>query len=124
MKIEFKKIPQTQKEFTTEFNSVNLEGNFCKISPSLVKIEADLSGTIEVECCRCGTNFEVEIDEPLDFLLSDGIFNKESDDLVIEIQNGTIDFDEIIQNEVASLQSDYHFCKECSNDDKVFEQEY
>ncbi len=124
MKIEFKKIPQTQKEFTTEFNSVNLEGNFCRISPSLIKIEADLNGTVEVECCRCGTNFELEIDESLDCLLSDGIYNKESEDLVIEIQNGIIDFNEIIQNEIASLQSEYHFCEVCSNDDIAFEKEY
>jgi uncharacterized metal-binding protein YceD (DUF177 family) len=124
MKIEFKKIPQTLKEFETEFNSVKLEGNFCKMSPSLVKIEATLSGTTQIECCRCGASEDLELNEELDFLLSDGIFDKESDDLVIEIDNGIIDFDEIIQNEVASIQSEYHFCKECANTDEVFEKEF
>ncbi len=58
------------------------------------------------------------------FLLSDGIFNKESEDLVIEIDNGIIDFDEIIQNEIASVQSDYHFCTECANASEAFEKEF
>lgn len=124
MKIEFKKIPQTSKEFQTEFNSVKLEGNFCKMSPSLVKIEAALNGLIQIECCRCGASEDLELNEEFDFLLSDGIFDKESDDLVIEIENGMIDFDEIIQNEVASIQSEYHFCKECANTDEVFEKEF
>ncbi|MDD2639689.1 MAG: hypothetical protein PHS65_01725 [Arcobacteraceae bacterium] len=124
MKIELKKIPQAPKEFQTEFNSVKLEGNFCKMSPSLVKIEADLSGSIPIECCRCGKSEDLELNEPLNFLLSDGIFDKESDELVIEIENGIIDFDEIIQNETASIQSDYHFCKECANTDEVFEKEF
>ncbi|MFA7091253.1 MAG: hypothetical protein WC149_05350 [Arcobacteraceae bacterium] len=94
------------------------------MSPSLVKIEANLSGTTQIECCRCGVSEDLELNEELDFLLSDGIFDKESDELVIEIDNGIIDFDEIIQNEVASIQSEYHFCKECANTDEVFEKEF
>ncbi|WP_419771373.1 MAG: hypothetical protein ACNI3C_06170 [Candidatus Marinarcus sp.] len=124
MKIEFKKIPSTLKEFQTEFASVELEGTFCKISPSLVKIEANLQGTTQIECCRCGKSEDLKLDEELDFLLSDGIFNKESEELVIEIENGTIDFDEIIQNELASIQSEYHYCSECQNTDEVFEKEF
>lgn len=124
MKIEFKKIPQSLKEFVNEFNSVKLEGNFCKMSPSLVKIDATLKGNIQIECCRCGVSEDLECNELLDFLLSDGIFNKESERLVIEIENGIIDFDEIIQNEIASIQSDYHFCKSCTNATTAFEKEF
>ena len=39
MKIEFKKVPTTKKELETSFNSVKIEGTFCRISSSLVKIE-------------------------------------------------------------------------------------
>ncbi|MFA7083981.1 MAG: hypothetical protein WC141_05535 [Arcobacteraceae bacterium] len=124
MKIEFKKAPQTEKEFQTEFNSVKLEGNFCKMSSSLVKIEANLNGNIQIECCRCGKSEDLELNEPLNLVLSDGIFDKESEDLVIEIESGIIDFDEIIQTEVASIQSDYHFCSECANTEEVFEKEF
>lgn len=124
MKIEFRKVPQTAKEFETEFNSVKLEGTFCKISPSLIKISAKMSGPTEIECCRCGKTEEYTLDEELDFLLSDGIFNKESEDLVIEIENNTIDFDEIIQNEIASIQSEYHYCSECETSTEAYEQEF
>lgn len=124
MKIEFKRVPQAQKEFNAEFNSVKLEGNFCKISISLVKIEANLTGITQIECCRCGKSEDLELNEPLNIMLSDGIFNKQTDEVVIEIDNCIIDFDEIIQNEIASIQSDYHFCKQCADASEAFEKEF
>lgn len=125
MKIEFRKVPQTPKELQFDYNSVKIDGTFCKISQSLAKVEATLSGTTDIDCCRCGKTDEVTLDENLEFLLSDGIFKgKESDDLVIEIDGGVIDFDEIIESELQSIKSDYYLCEECSQDNNLFEQEF
>ena len=52
MKIEFRKVPQTTKELDFYYNSVRIEGTFCKISQSLTKFEANLSGTTDIDCCR------------------------------------------------------------------------
>ncbi|WP_072680456.1 hypothetical protein [Arcobacter sp. LA11] len=126
MKIEFKKVPQTPRELNTEFNSVKIEGTFCKISPSLVKVDANLTGETSVECCRCGENDTITLNEKLNFLISDGIYkneSSESEDLIIEVDDNIIDFDEIIQSEVSSIYSDYHICANCANNDFV-EQEY
>lgn len=125
MKIEFKKIPQEKKEFNTSLNSVKIEGTFCRISPSLVKIEANLIGNIEIDCSRCGALDTLAINEELKLLLSDGVFKgDEGDFLAIEIENSLIDFDEIIQSEVNSVKSDYILCTNCKKDDSLFEKEF
>lgn len=122
MKIEFRKVPQSPKNFSAENNSVKIEGTFCKISASLVKIDSTLKGETSVLCARCGEDDTVTLNEEFNFLISDGIFkdeSSESDDLVIEIENHMIDFDEIIQSEISSIYSDYHICTNCTNSDLV-----
>ena len=125
MKIEFKKVPFTQKDFENISNSVKLEGTFCKMSSTLAKVQGTLAGITSVECCRCGVDYPFEVDENLTFLLSDGVYNNtESDDLVFEIENSTIDFDEIIESEISSIKSDYHICEDCLKNKDSIEKEY
>lgn len=125
MKIEFKKVPTTTKDLETSLNSVKIEGTFCRISSSLVKIEAILKGNIDIDCSRCGASEPFLIEEELKLLLSDGIFKGDEEEfLVIEIENSLIDFDEIIQSELNSIKSDYHICKNCLSDNELFEKEF
>lgn len=125
MKIEFKKVPQSPKELSYEYASVKIEGTFCKISQSLVKIDAVLQGSTEVDCSRCGISNTINVDEKLDFLLSDGVYsNTESQDLVIEMENSVVDFDELIQSELDSIKSDYYICDKCLQDGDDFEKEF
>ena len=125
MKIEFRKAPQTPKELEIEYNSVKIEGTFCRISQSLVKIDAVLKGSTDIGCCRCGITEQIEVDEELHLLLSDGVYNKdESEYLVIEVENNLIDFDEIIESELNSIKSDYHICKDCLQLGDNFEKEF
>ncbi len=125
MKIEFKKVPQVAKNFQTEIDSVKIEGTFCRISSSLVKIDGTLTGKTTVQCSRCGENDTIDLNENLDFLISDGIYKSdlEHNELVIEIDDNFIDFDEIIRSEVSSIYSDYHICPKCANGDFI-EQEF
>lgn len=125
MKIEFKKVPQTPKILEADLDSVKIEGTFCKMSQSLVKIDAQLIGNTNIDCCRCGETENIEVNEKLNFLLSDGIFkDDEGEDLVIEVEDGLIDFDEIIQSELEAIKSDYHICEQCSKDNDNFEKEF
>ncbi|NVJ53874.1 MAG: hypothetical protein HWD90_09255 [Campylobacteraceae bacterium] len=126
MKIEFRKVPQSPKNFSAEFNSVKIEGTFCKISPSLVKIDSTLKGFTTVQCARCGEDDTVTLEEEFNFLISDGIFkneSSESDDLVIEIDDHMINFNEIIESELSSIYSDYHICNNCI-DNELVDKEY
>ena len=125
MKIEFRKVPQTTKELEVIYNSVKIEGTFCKMSQSLVKVDAVLKGSTEIDCCRCGITEEIEVDEELHLLLSDGVYkNDESEYLVIEVENSLIDFDEIIESELNSIKSDYHICENCLQYGDNFEKEF
>ena len=125
MKIEFRKVPQISKELEIIHNSVKIEGTFCKISQSLVKVDAELKGSTDVDCCRCGATEMIEVDEKLHLLLSDGVYKKdESEYLVIEVENSLIDFDEIIESELNSIKSDYHMCNECTQLGDNFEKEF
>ncbi|PUE63577.1 hypothetical protein [Arcobacter caeni] len=125
MKIEFRKVPQVSKELEIVHNSVKIEGTFCKISQSLVKIDAVLQGSTDIDCCRCGETEEIEVDEELHLLLSDGIYkNDESEYLVIEVEDSIIDFDEIIQSELNSIKSDYYLCDKCAQLGDNFEKEF
>jgi len=125
MKIEFKKVPQQKKELEVVFNSVKIEGTFCRISQTLIKIEAKLIGNIDIDCSRCGDVSPLNLNEELKIILSDGVFKGEEDEfVVIEIESGLIDFDEIIQSELSSIKSDYFICNKCAKDNSLFEKEF
>ena len=125
MKIEFRKVPQTPKELEIEYNSVKIEGTFCRISQSLVKIDAVLKGSTDIDCCRCGITEQIEVDEELQLLLSDGLYKgDESEYLLIEVENSLIDFNEIIESELNSIKSDYHICENCLQYGDNFEKEF
>ncbi len=125
MKIEFRKLPSVKKNFSTSLLSVKFEGTFCKISSTLAKFETTLRGTIECECCRCSETGDLKLDESFNFLVSDRVHkNEESEDLIIELNNDIIDFDEIIQSEVASFQSEYYLCDTCKENSEDFEKEF
>ena len=104
MKIEFRKVPQLVKELEVIFNSVKIEGTFCRISQSLVKIDAVLKGNTDIDCCRCGKTEQIEVEEELQLMLSDGVYKgNESEYLVIEVENSLINFDEIIELDTFTL---------------------
>ena len=125
MKIEFRKVPQINKELEFNYNSVKIEGTFCRISQSLVKIDAVLKGSTDIDCCRCGITEQIEVDEELQLLLSDGLYKgDESEYLLIEVENSLIDFNEIIESELNSIKSDYHICENCSQYGDNFEKEF
>jgi uncharacterized metal-binding protein YceD (DUF177 family) len=120
MKVEFRKVPNIEKEFKISLNSVNFLGTFSRISNKLVRIDAQIKGNYPVECYKCGNEFTVDIDENHIFTVSDGIFSSEDErenEIIIEIDNHIIDFEEILTSELESLNSEYHICDSCSTND-------
>lgn len=128
MKIEFKKIPLQASEFEINSNSVNFLGTFSKISSKLAKINSELSGTFDVDCCKCGETFKIPVEEKIDFLLSDGIYSSENTDneefVIIEVDDHVVDLNEILHSELESLKSEYHVCETCKKNDNLVEIEY
>jgi uncharacterized metal-binding protein YceD (DUF177 family) len=85
-----------------------------QISKDRVFLKGSLSGNVEVICSSCGEDIDYKIDEKLDLTISDGIYNEDDNLLdVVEFFEGFVDIDEIIEGEVASIRSDFHYCKNC-----------
>ena len=127
MQIEFKKVPSLEKEFSIKLNSVEFSGTFCKISQYLVRLKSKIVGKLLVDCCKCGEEHYIEVDEIQDFILSDGEFsssNEREGEIVIEIENHVVDFDEILSSELESISSDYHICPDCQKNGNLVDIEY
>ena len=128
MKIEFRKVPLLATEFEISLNSVKFLGTFSKISSKLTKISAKLNGNCDVDCCKCGNNITVNVDETINFLVTDGIYEPNQHDdnefVIIEVENHFVDFDEILSSEIESLKSEYYICDTCKNNDDLVELEY
>jgi len=114
LKIEFKKVGFNKKEITISKQKLSLSGDLQRSKRDLVDFDAKLQGRVQVECSRCGKEFEVDIDEDLKLRLSDGVYRGFDDDAdVIEFYDGSIDMEQILDSEKASIQTDYHLCTEC-----------
>ena len=80
---------------------------------------------VEVDSDEKQNGEEIEVDEELQLLLSDGIYKgDESEYLLIEVENSLIDFNEIIESELNSIKSDYHICENCLQYGDNFEKEF
>ena len=126
MKIEFKKVPSTEKSFNFETNSVNLEGTFCRMSAKLIKIDAKLSGKIDTDCCLCGKNFDHKLDDDFKILICQGVYDSDTEHEldIIEVDGEFLDFDEILQSEIESIKSDYLACDDCKKEEKQIDFEF
>ncbi|HIP29746.1 MAG TPA: DNA-binding protein [Sulfurospirillum arcachonense] len=115
MKIVFKKVPITGVDFKTSFEDIKFYGILEKKSRNLVQCIGKLEGTLSCDCARCGDEMSLHIDEKIALLASDGLYES-SEELVevIEFFDETVDLDTILQSEVETLKSDYHYCTTCS----------
>ena len=126
MKIEFRKIPLKDTEFEILSNSVKFLGNFSKLSSKLAKIDGCIDGNLEVQCCKCGEEFNISLNEDTNLIISDGIYSSKEDEesIVIEIDDHFVDFDFILQSELESIKSEYYICDSCQNSDSYIDKDY
>ncbi|SFZ98470.1 hypothetical protein MNB_SV-5-196 [hydrothermal vent metagenome] len=124
MTIVFDKIGSTAKPIELSFNGVTLDGTLQKSGYHQVTLDAKLNGSFEMSCDRCGDTYDYDIDSNLKLKLSD-IISEDKDDLdIIEFLDGKIDILYILQSEINTIQSTYHYCDKCDNDDMDFEKEF
>jgi len=124
MIIVFDKIGSTAKPFELSSEGVTLEGTLQKSGYHQVTLDAQLSGSIEMSCDRCGDTYDYDMDNKLRLKLSD-LISEDKDDLdIIEFLDGKIDILYILQSEINTFKSTYHYCDKCDNNDEDFEVEY
>lgn len=126
MEIEFRKVPLQESEFEFISDSVKFSGTLSKISQKLARISAAIEGPFVVECCKCAKQIDLQLNEKVDLLVSDGVYSSSEDeeDIVIEVQDHIISFDDILNSELESIRSEYHICEECEKNENLIEIEY
>ena len=124
MKIIFDKIGSTAKVFELEEEGISLVGTLQKSGYHQVTLDAQIDGDLLLMCDRCGCEYTSHIDNKLRLKLSD-LVSEDKDDLdIIEFLDGEIDISYILQSEITSIESSYHYCDTCDNNDEDFEIEY
>lgn len=124
MKIAFDKIGSTAKPIELSSEGVKLEGTLQKSGYHQVTLDAHMSGSIELDCDRCGDTYNYDVDNRLQLRLSD-IVSEDKDDLdIIEFLDGEIDLSYILQSEINTFKNAYNYCDKCANSDEDFEVEY
>lgn len=124
MKIVFDKIGSTAKPIELSLEGVKLEGTLKKSGYHQVTLDAHMSGSIELDCDRCGDTYNYDVDNKLQLRLSD-IVSEDKDDLdIIEFLDGEIDISYILQSEINTFKNAYNYCDKCDNSDEDFEVEY
>ena len=116
MKISLKKITKTPLDFNVESDEIVFKGYLEYHTGKLILLKAELNGSVEAQCNRCGEDFHLDIDEKVEFFISDGLYEDEDniDIDVVESFNSTADLNELLLSEVELIKSDYHSCKNCS----------
>ena len=124
MKIVFDKIGSTAKPIELSSEGILLKGTLQKSGYHQVTLDAQMSGTIELTCDRCGNTYDYDIDNKLQLKLSDLVSENKDDLDIIEFLDGEIDILYILQSEINTFKSTYNYCDSCDNSDEDFEVEY
>jgi len=123
MTIIFDKVNSTAKPVGLSVEGISLEGTLQKSGYHQVTLDSKLSGELDLSCDRCGKSYNYDVSSTLRLKLSDMISEDKVDLDIIEFLDGKIDLLYILESEINSIKSTYHYCGECDNDDD-FEVEY
>ncbi len=118
MKIILRKVGNTPLDFEIKSDKITFKGYLQYHADKLILLKAKLSGTIDADCDICADKFKLDIDEDIEFFISDGIYEKDEDNLlldVVESLDSTVDLEEIMNSEIELIKSDYHRCEKCKN---------
>ena len=124
MKIFFDKVSYGKKPFKLRVDNITLQGSLQKKDYHKVKLEATLSGEIDLICYRCGEQFRRDLNSPLELTLTNTVVDTLDDLDVIEFIDGVVDLDFILKSEISSIENYYNLCQRCKVENREFEQEF
>ncbi|MDA3967762.1 MULTISPECIES: hypothetical protein [Helicobacter] len=98
--------------FSVSLDSVSLDGYLCFESShsDFLRLCAKLTGSVNLVCDISGDEYLENLDENLDFYLSNGAvsLSNETFEEVLECEGGIIDFEDILRSEIEIIICDYH----------------
>ena len=117
MKIHLRKVTKTPLDFEVKSGEITFKGFLQYDADKLILLKAKLSGSLDLDCSSCANEFNKQIDEDVEFFISDGLYQDASGTLldVVETFDSTIDMDELLNSEIELIKSDYNNCPECAN---------
>jgi len=124
MEIDFSKIKQTPIKVNFTKNSSSIVGSLERINRNSVKLTSIFNLSVKVICNRCGKEVDKKLNYPLELILSEGRYNSNDEIDVIEFFDGKIDFNYLIESEIASIKEDYNYCDNCINNNEILEIEF
>lgn len=123
MTVSFSKVKHTPTKLNFSKGAVSIIGTLAKEGRDSVKMLSTFKADVDIICSRCGKEYVKDVKYPLELILSDGRYNSNDEIDVIEFFDGNIDITYISESEIASIQEDYNFCKDCSLAEEVLEVE-
>ena len=124
MIIPFNKVVQTAKPFHEEADGVIFDGILQKLGSHRVRLLGEMEGIAAVQCNRCGSPFDYLLETVLKLTISDQVIETKDDLDIIEFLDGKIDISFILQSEINTLKSAYHYCEACGQNAEAFEAEF
>jgi len=124
MEIAFSKIKQSPMDINYSKDGVLIEGTLERVDRDCVKLNSNFQSNVEVVCNRCGKEYKIDANYPLELILSDGGYNGKDEMDVVEFYDNKIDFDYLALSEVTSIKEDYNYCSSCQDSDELLEIEF
>ncbi|ADN08562.1 hypothetical protein [Sulfurimonas autotrophica] len=115
MRIVLRKVTKTPLDFEVVSNEIAFKGYLEYHSAKLILLKAKISGTLEKSCDICAEDFDLMVNEDIEFFINDGIFEDDDSTLldVVESLDGNVDIEELLRSEIELIKSDYHSCNNC-----------
>ncbi|WP_457745383.1 hypothetical protein [Sulfurimonas sp.] len=115
-----RKVTKTPLDFEVKSNEITFKGYLEYHGGKLILLKAKLSGPLEKSCDICAQEFQLLLNEDIEFFVCDGIYEDDgSIELdVVESLDGNADIDELLHSEIELINSDYHACESCQSSEE------
>ena len=114
MQVTLRKITKTPLDFEIKSNEITFKGYLEYHAGKLILLKADINGSVDAQCSTCGEDFDLMLNEKIEFFISDGLYDGDNIDIdVVESFNSAVDLDELLISEIELIKSDYHSCENC-----------
>lgn len=121
--IPFKHLSASPFHFEVKSNNVVFLGTLSLKEHHLAQLNGTIMGTLSLPCDRCGQDITHELNEDVSFGVYDGELRSEHEELdIVEVSNGIINMEELLDSELELIKSDYFHCPMCQGDH--FEREF
>ena len=117
MQVTLRKVGKTPLDFEVKSDEITFKGYLQYDANKLILLKAKLSGKLITECDICAEEFKLDVDEDVEFFISDGIYEKDENSIVdvVESFNSTVEIEDLMNSEIELIKSDYNSCENCKS---------